>query len=148
MTSTNNIIIRPATEKDMPLLCAWCYMNGMDNLPNCEGVSVAANVAVAGDPLGFIRIVAGKNGYAHVNPVVVDAEHKREGIGRALTAFALEKYGELRFVSRGSSLGFYEKLGAQKVGWEDIDLTVTDDCDGCPMRAECNPQPMRLTKII
>ena len=147
MTNASNIIIRPATEKDLPLLNAWCYLNGMDNLPSSEGVSVAAGVCAPDEPLGFIRIVQGKNGFAHVNPVVVDPEHQTQGIGRALTAWALENHGELRFISRGSSLGFYENLGAQKVGWGDIDLGVTDDCIGCPMRAECNPQPMKLVEI-
>ncbi len=172
--TNNKITLRPATEEDMSALNAWCYMNGMDNLPGVEGVTVAvrggdgandtnnadtasnashANNATntntntnkaKGTPVGFIRIVRGANGFAHVNPIVVDPDCQHQGIGKMLTHDALKKYGELRFVSRGSSVGFYEKLGATKISWSEVDLNVTDDCDGCPMRVECNPCPMKL----
>mgnify|MGYP000889738397 CR=1 FL=1 len=53
--------------------------------------------------------------------------------------------GELRLISRGTSEGFYRKLGFVEMPWEDVDLEAAEeDCDNCPYRAECHPVPMRL----
>ena len=143
MKKQTNVRLRPATEEDLPLLNAWCAENGMDNLPGIEGVTVAVGASDA--PTGFVRVLQGANGYTHVNPIVVDSDHQGEGIGAVLMRDVLEKYKEVRLVSRGSSLGFYKRLGAENVNWEDIDMNVTDDCTNCPIHAECNPQPVKLT---
>ena len=158
MKTQTNVRLRPATEEDLPLLNAWCAENGIDNLPGIEGVTVAVAEQDTTDnlntpdgpnspdtPAGFVRVLQGANGYTHVNPIVVDSQHQGEGIGAVLMQDALQKYKELRLVSRGSSLGFYKHLGAEDIDWEDVDMNVVDDCVGCPIHAECNPQPVRLT---
>lgn len=138
------IKVRPAREDDLPTLNAYCYNEGMDNLPGIENVTVAADSD--DDPIGFIRIALGNNGFAHVNPIVVNPYWRGYGIGHILMNDALARYGELRLVSRGSSLDFYRRIGGTEVPWEDIDMTVTDDCEGCEMREECCPQPIRVVK--
>ena len=136
------ITLRPAREEDLAFLNVFCYSEGMDNLPSVENVTVAADSD--DDPVGFIRIAMGNNGVAHVNPVVVNPYWRGHGIGRILTEDALRKYGELRLVSRGSSVPFYRALGFEDITWDDIDPLVVDDCGGCEMREECCPQPMRV----
>ena len=138
------IRLRPAREDDLPVLNAYCYNEGMDNLPGAEGVTVAADGD--DDPVGFVRVVMGGNGFAHVNPIVVNPYWQGYGIGHILMDDALAQHGELRLVSRGSSLDFYRRIGGVEIGWDDVDLSVTDDCEGCELREECHPQPIRVAK--
>ena len=81
-------------------------------------------------------------GIAHVNPVVTYPTWRGYGVGRALMDEALERHGELRFVARGASVGFYEKLGYRAIPWEDVCLDVAEDCRICTLVDECKPQPM------
>lgn len=133
--------MRPAREDDRPFLDAYCYSEGMDNLPDLENVTVAAN---AGDePVGFIRIAFGNNGFAHVNPVVVHKSWRGYKVGETLVDDAQGRFGELRLVARGSSKGFYDRIGFSTCAWEEIDMTVTENCDGCTLVEECQPCPMK-----
>lgn len=132
---------RPARQEDRPYLDSYCYSEGMDNLPNLDNVTVAVNSA--DEPVGFIRIAIGSNGIAHVNPVVVHKSWRGYHVGEALMAEQQELYGELRLVARGSSKGFYERLGFKPCPWEEVDLSVTEDCDVCTLVEECQPCPMK-----
>lgn len=133
--------LRAAVEEDRPYLDAYCWNEGMDNLPSLERVTVAANGD--GESVGFIRIAFGANGVAHVNPVVVHGSWRGYGVGRALMEAATAEYGELRLVARGASVPFYRALGLEDCAWELIDTSVTENCDGCELVPECGPQPMR-----
>lgn len=134
------VALRPAREEDLPYLNSYAYAEGMDNMPSAENITVAVNEDDV--PVGFIRIAMGANGVAHVNPVVVCGTWRGYGVGRILTEHALERYGELRLVSRGGSIPFYRALGFSDLTWESIDPLVVDDCGSCELRAECGPQPM------
>lgn len=133
--------LRPAKDADKALLDAYCFAEGMDVLPNVEHVTVAQNAS--GEPVGFIRLARGSNGIWHVNPVVVYAPWRGYGVGRALTQWALEETGELRMVARGAAVAFYEALGFEACSWDEVDMGVTEQCDGCPMISECAPRPMK-----
>ncbi len=133
--------LRPAHDADRPFLDAFCYAEGMDNLPDLENVTVAANSA--DEAVGFIRIAIGANGVAHVNPVVVYPSWRGYHVGEALMSHAQQRYGELRLVARGSSKGFYERLGFSACPWEEVDLSVTENCDICTLVDECQPCPMK-----
>lgn len=138
---SNLFIQRPAKESDLPLINAYAANEGMDEIPNTELVTVAVN---ADDVVvGFIRIALDESGVAFINPVVVYSEWRSFGVGRSLVEAALKKYGELRLVSRGSSLAFYDALGFSPCSWDLISEGVTDDCANCDMRPTCTPQPMR-----
>jgi GNAT superfamily N-acetyltransferase len=135
--------IRDARESDMDLVNSYANAEGMDRMPGVERIRVAVNdddVVV-----GFCRLQDDVNGIAYVNPIVTYAPWRGYGVGRALIADAHEIAGELRLISRGTSEGFYRKLGFVEMPWEDVDLEAAEeDCDNCPYRAECHPVPMRL----
>lgn len=132
--------IRDARDDDMPTINAYAYQEGMDAFPSAENVRVAVNAD--GEIVGFLRLAFGDGGVAHVNPVVTYPTWRGFGVGRALMDEALARYGELRFVARGSAVGFYEKLGYAPIPWEDVTMSVSEDCTDCEMREECRPQPM------
>lgn len=132
--------LRPAREGDMALVNAYARGEGMPDIPGTDGVTVAVNADDA--PVGFIRIVFDDAGVAHVNPVVTYEAWRGFGVGRALVEDALGKYGELRLVSRGSSLAFYRALGFEDVAWDAIKPDIAAECDGCELVDECRPQPV------
>lgn len=133
--------LREARDDDMGLINMYAYREGMPDIPGTEGVTVAVN---ADDQvIGFIRIKVGNtNNIAHINPVVVYAPWRRYGVGRALVEAALEREGELRLVSRGGSLAFYQALGFAEVPWGDIDPDIASECNGCELIDECKPTPV------
>ena len=134
--------LRAAQDSDRPFLYAFCYSEGMANLDSLENVTVA--VDVDDDPIGFIQIAYGASGVAHVYPIVVNPNWRGLHVGSALIDEMHSRHGELRLVSRGSSVGFYEKLGFQECDWSLIDDDCTEGCADCSTKAECAPLPMRL----
>lgn len=145
MASGQLFSLRPAEERDRAYIDSYTYAEGMDYLPSLEGVTVAVNDA--DEPVGFIRIAQGANGFAHVNPVVVHESWRGHAVGRSLVNDAQRTFGELRLVARGASKLFYDALGFACCEWDEVDVSVTEDCSGCPMRDECSPQPMRREAI-
>ena len=135
--------IRDARASDMELIDAYAHAEGMDRIPGPHRVRVAVNdddVAV-----GFCRLQDDANGIAYVNPIVTNVAWRGYGVGRALIDDARALAGELRLIARGTSVGFYRKLGFKRLLWSQVDLeAASEDCDTCPYRAECGPVPMRL----
>ena len=138
----NLFTLRAARPDDKPWLDSYCAAEGMADLDGVKGVTVAANAS--DEPVGFVQIAYGRNGVAHVYPIVVHPSWRGYDVGRALVEDAHAKHGELRLVSRGSSVGFYERLGFVACAWEAVDDEQTEGCAECAMKAECAPLPMRL----
>ena len=132
--------LRPAAEGDWPLIDYYANCEGMDKIPSLDDVTVAANADDA--CVGFLRLAFSEAGIAHINPVVVNADWRGYGVGRALVDDARARYGELRLVARGGSIPFYRALGFAEIPWENIAPGVTEECDGCPLYDECGPLPM------
>lgn len=135
--------IRDAREADMPLICSYAAEAGMDVIPGPERVRVAVNAD--DEVVGFCRLQDDANGIAYVNPIVTYSAWRGHGVGRALIQDAQAIAGELRLIARGTSVGFYRKLGFKRMLWSQVDLqAASEDCGNCPYRAECGPVPMRL----
>ncbi len=135
--------IRDARPEDLDLIDAYAQAEGMDIMPGCERIRVAVNEDDA--VVGFCRLQDDVNGIAYVNPIVTYAPWRNYGVGRALIEDARRIAGELRLIARGTSEGFYRKLGFSEMGWDEVDLkAASEDCDNCPYRETCHPVPMRL----
>lgn len=137
---TDLFTIRDAREDDLPTLNAYNYSEGMDAFSSAENIRVAVNGA--DEIVGYLRLAFSPEGVAHVNPVVTYPTWRGYGVGRALMDEALERYCELRFVARGTSVGFYEKLGYRVIPWGEVCLDVSEDCRRCTLVEECKPVPM------
>ena len=135
--------IRDARESDMGLIDLYAMAEGMDRIPGPDRVRVAVNEN--DEVVAFCRLQDDANGIAYVNPIVTYAPWRGYGLGRALMTDASQRAGELRLIARGTSVDFYRKLGFEDMPWSMTDqAAASEDCDGCPYRAECGPQPMRL----
>jgi predicted GNAT family N-acyltransferase len=149
MTDTKNnasvFSIRDAQETDKELIDYYAALEGMDVIPDIDNIRVAVNqddVCV-----GFIRLNYNSQGVAHINPVVVYGPWRRYGVGRALVKEAINREGEIRLVSRGGSYKFYKALGFKDCSWSEIEPGVSEECDGCLLRPECKPVPMKIQNV-
>ena len=137
--------IRDAREADMDLIDAYAHAEGMDKIPGPQRVRVAVNDDDA--VVGFCRLQDDVNGVAYVNPIVTYSAWRGYGVGRALIEDAAEHAGELRLIARGTSEGFYRKLGFAEMPWDEVDLeAASEECDTCPYREACHPVPMKREK--
>ena len=128
----------------MALIDAYAHESGMDCIPGPARVRVAVNADDV--PVGFCRLQDDANGIAYVNPVVTYSAWRGYGVGRALMEDARAIAGELRLIARGTSEGFYRKLGFVEMAWDEVDLeAASEDCDNCPYREACGPVPMKLS---
>ena len=135
--------IRDARQEDMAAIDALAHDEGMDRIPGPERVRVATSIR--GDVVAFCRLQDDVNGIAYVNPIVTHPLWRSRGVGRALIEDARSLAGELRLISRGTSEGFYRKLGFVEMPWSEVDLeAASEDCDNCPWRDTCGPVPMKL----
>ena len=140
---TELFTIRDAREGDMFLIDLYAKAEGMDRIPGIEHVRVAVNDD--DEVVGFCRLQDDANGIAYVNPIVTYGAWRGYGVGRALIEDARAIAGELRLIARGTSEGFYRKLGFVEMPWSMTDMfAASEDCDNCPYREACNPTPMRL----
>ena len=137
--------IRDARLLDMPLIDSYAAEAGMDRIPGPARVRVAVNAN--DEVVGFCRLQDDVNGIAYVNPIVTYSAWRGYGVGKALIEDAREIAGELRLIARGTSEGFYRKLGFVEMPWSEVDLKAAEeDCDNCPYRDQCGPVPMKLLK--
>lgn len=127
----------------MGLIDAYANAEGMDVIPGPDRVRVAVNDD--DEVVGFCRLQDDVNGIAYVNPIVTYSAWRGYGVGRALIEDARAMAGELRLISRGTSEGFYRKLGFVEMPWSEVDLeAASEDCENCPYRDACGPVPMKL----
>jgi GNAT superfamily N-acetyltransferase len=109
--------------------------------PSAEGVRIALDDGKR--LLGAIYVEVAPDGTDNVKTVVVDSECRGHGVGAALMEDALRTHPDLRLVSRGVSVGFYEALGFKRCTWDDIDPQYKADCDSCEDFPTCFPVPFR-----
>jgi len=134
--------IRTAVESDMPYINSYAYYEGMDNIPGIEQVFVAVNEDDI--PVGFVRVADSElyEGVAYINPIVTAYTWRGYGVGAALLKQAESLVGEMRLVARGATKSFYEHAGYREIPWEQVELSITENCKDCTMVNECRPCPM------
>jgi predicted N-acetyltransferase YhbS len=137
----NGTTLRALKSEDVDRVLSLGEEAQMGILKNLDAVTVAVNEQ--DEVLGFLRITS-IDGICYVNPVVVAPQWQGRGIGRNLMLNALEKYDELRFVSRSSCIDFYVKLHCETIPWDMISPQIAQDCEDCELM--CSPQPMRFLK--
>lgn len=90
----------------------------------------------------------------HLDTMVVRADRKGGGIGKYFlgkllsepwTCFEgrepVDTY-KVTTLSRGTAVPFYKKLGFEPCNLEDVHWQYVDQCDSCPLREECQPEPL------
>jgi N-acetylglutamate synthase-like GNAT family acetyltransferase len=96
---------------------------------------------VDGQVVGAVQL-EWAGGEAYLRSMVVSRDWHGEGIGSALVKSLIKEESLVKVVSRGYSAPFYRQLGFQAVDWAAIDLLIRQECEICPDRTTCQPEPM------
>lgn len=84
--------------------------------------AVVIGAYLEGKQMGFARVVSDTTRFAYLSDVIVDAQHKGKGIGRAMVKFALEHPAlagvEKWFLRTEDAHGVYEPLGFRLISDE------------------------------
>ncbi len=134
--------LRPTRTDDFPYLVLMTEGQEIGIPPNYVDQGWCA-VNFEDVPVGYIHVESTEMG-SHVGPVVVFEDWQGHDIGTALVRKARDLYGPLKLVSNGTSNGFYDKLGFEKIDWEEVDPVFHRDCLTCPYYEECGPVPYIL----
>lgn len=71
--------------------------------------------------IGFIRCVGDGEHVVIIQDIIIDAEHKRQGLGRELMNLVFEKYSSVRWIQLNTDISderansFYRSLGMKKI---------------------------------
>ena len=142
--------IRSAAVHDEPYLTALFQSEGMPVLQPAQFLTGTVAVNSDDEPVGFIRIFtvnegancadcAGDGNYVY--PVIVFKSWRQLGVASALVNHELRRRGKLKLVACRPSRGFYLRTGFLPEEWHSIANVIASDCEKCPDRASCEPQP-------
>lgn len=93
--------------------------------------------------LGFVRLeFVGAAPY--IRPVAVWPDACNMGVGSKLLRIVLDTHATVRAVSRGPAAEFYRRLGFERTEWNEVHAPFREECDLCPGRTRCAPQPMKF----
>lgn len=138
MVTTDRLQIRIARPEDLQVICelmATYDMVGDFTIENCL-------VAERGGTLAGFARVEYLSQRAYIRPIVIAAQFQGQGIGKLLMQRLFELDRSLAVVSRGSAVGFYNRLGFEPVDWEDIPTVYRNECIACPDYKTCWPVPL------
>jgi predicted N-acetyltransferase YhbS len=143
--------IRPAAERDLPLLTSLFAEDGMALPQRSELLSGTVAVNNDDEAVGFIRVLPiqdadnpAANGN-YVYPVIVFVSWRKHGVATALIEYELARYHELKLVACRSSQGFYPRIGFEPLAWSEVANRIAHDCELCPDLPTCHPQPFVRT---
>jgi len=77
-----------------------------------------------------------------VRPIVVAQKYRGQGIGRYLLERVMPKNMTVLLVARGDVVAFYSRMGFSKCSWDLVTDHQVDECNYCPDKEQCGPQPM------
>ena len=134
------INLRKATTKDRPALIALLEENDMDYVDPPEAYTLALEKEIIA---GCGRLE--DHGHiALIHPLAVAELYRGRGVGRLILENIMPDDKPTALVARNESVAFYRALGFFNTDWSDIPASQKDECEACPNRTECKPQPMVL----
>lgn len=137
--------IRDAVDVDLDLIRSLFASEGFGDVKTVEGIRVA--VTPDNVMYGAIRLEQLSDDAWYVRPVAVFDAARGMGVGRGLINDALKHHSDLRFVSEGYAVGFYDACGFVRCSWDEMADEQRFECDMCPGRSECGAQPFRSAPV-
>ena len=132
------IKLRAATIDDRNALIALLTEADMDYVDPPEGYVLA----VEGETIAGCGRLEDHGDIVMLRPLVVAEAYRGSGVGRRILEGIMPVDKRTGLVARGEAVAFYEALGFSLSEWDIIPPSRRADCEACPKRTECNPQPM------
>ena len=98
---------------------------------------------VNGQLLGAARLAWAGTEDAFLRPIVVAAEARRRGLGRALLERLFDICPSISVIARSDAVPFYRRLGFTDRDWTSLPAEYRDECERCDDLAQCRPRSMR-----
>jgi len=98
---------------------------------------------VNGQLLGAARLAWTGAQDAFLRPIVVAAEARRRGLGRALLERLFDICPSISVIARSDAVPFYRRLGFTDGDWASLPAEYRDECERCDDLAQCRPRSMR-----
>lgn len=132
------IRLRTATANDRAALIALLTEANMDYTDPPEAYTLAVEEEIIA---GCGRL----EDHGHLvmlRPLVVAEPYRERGVGRLILQGIMPADKPTVLVARGDATAFYETMGFSYTDWNVVSSSQTVECESCPNRAECMPQPM------
>jgi len=132
------IRLRAATIDDRTALIALLAEADMDYVDPPEDYVLA----VEGETIAGCGRLEDHGYIVMLRPLVVSKSYRRRNVGRRILEGIMPADKNTGLVARGEAVAFYEALGFSLSDWDIIPPSQRAECETCPKRAGCNPQPM------
>lgn len=132
------ISLRAATTNDRTTLIALLAEADMDY----TGPPEAYMLAVEGGTIAGCGRLEDHGHFVMMRPLVVAEPYRGRGVGRLILQEIMPADKPTVLVARGEATAFYEAMGFSHTDWNAVSASQTAECESCPNRAECMPQPM------
>ena len=132
------INLRTATAGDRTALMALLAEAGMDYTDPPE----AYTLALAEGKIAGCGRIEDHGHFVMLRPLVVAGQFQGHGVGRHILQSIIPPDKPTALVARGESVKFYKTMGFFPTVWENVSAEQQAECESCPNRPECLPQPM------
>ncbi len=95
--------------------------------------------------LGAARLIWIRTGDAFLRPIVVAAEARKTGLGRALLERFFGICSSISLIARSDAVPFYRRLGFTTADWSSVPDEYREECECCPDLEQCKPISMKWT---
>jgi len=80
--------------------------------------------------------------FVMVRPLVVAAAYRRQGVGSFILKSMMPVDKPTLLVARSKAVVFYESMGFSHTSWRETPSSCRVECESCPDRTGCMPEPM------
>ena len=132
------IVVRAATMNDRDALIALLADAGMDYVDPPGAYTLAVDE----------EIIAGcgrMEDHGHImmlRPLVTAKPYQGRGVGKLILNAIMPDDKPTALVARDEAVAFYRGMGFSHTDWNTVSATQQAECESCPNRAVCTPQPM------
>jgi N-acetylglutamate synthase-like GNAT family acetyltransferase len=77
-----------------------------------------------------------------LRPLVVASGYRKRGVGSLILKNIIRGDRPTMLVARGEAVKFYKSNGFLDIDWIEVPPFQSAECESCPERVACKPQPM------
>lgn len=132
------LAFRPATTEDRTKLIRLLKEASLDYIDPPEAYLLALE---DGTIAGCGRL-EDHDHFVMLRPLVVAAPYRRRGVGSLILKSMMPVDKPTLLVARSEAVVFYESIGFSHSSWHEVPSSYRVECESCPDRTGCMPQPM------
>ena len=77
-----------------------------------------------------------------LRPLVTAKPYQGHGVGKLILKAIIPDDKSTALVARDEAVAFYQGMGFSHTDWNTVSASQRAECESCPNRAVCTPQPM------